>query len=72
MGIHQWQQCCKKKKVKYDKYFYNDIWPEDSDPSSDSYSQSASESEVKCELGKCTHARTCPRLQKFDLEKLID
>ena len=54
---------CKKKKVKYDKYFYNDICPEDFDPSSDSDSESASESEVKCELGMCTHARTYPRVR---------
>ena len=58
---------CKKKKVKYDKYFYNDICPEDPDFYFDSDSEYESdfdsESESKCELGKCTHERTFAHVQ---------
>ena len=52
---------CKKKKVKYDRYFYNDICPDDFD--SHSEYESDFESESKCELGTCTHAGTFERVQ---------
>ena len=68
MGIHQLGTVCKKKKVRYDAYFYNDLFMEQCSMCSEEFVEKEyldehvskvhdGKNPCKCDLCECTFAR---------------